>query len=153
MKIREIPGLLILLVDFILVMVLLFQQLPLRSKEIFNTAAFDCTREKIMQTVTWRNWSVRIVRRAELWMGMNGGTVADFGYAVVRDSDRTFLARGNWDHYADPHGINDQLVVTELAPDYILLLPGETITLYYHCQSFGETLGQGHVIVNLWFFP
>ena len=133
--------------------VLALQQLPLRSAEIFNTQAFDCTREKELNVATWRNDGFRIVRRAELWMGMNGGTVADLGYMVVRDRDKTFLFRGNWDHYLDPHGINDQLLVSDLAPDFILLLPGETVTLYYHCQSFGEALGKGHVIVNLWFFP
>ena len=141
------------LIGLFILVVLLSQQLPLRSVEIFNTQAFDCTREKELRVLHWRTWLPRVVRRAELWMGMNGGTNADLGYMVVRDRDNTFLFRGNWDHYADPHGINDQLVVSDLAPDYILLLPGETVTLYYHCQSFGERLGAGHIIVNLWFFP
>lgn len=141
------------LIGALILFLLLFQQLPLRSAEVFNTQAFECTRQKELRVLHWRTWLPRIVRRAELWMGMDGGTIADLGYMVVLESDSTFLFRGNWDHYADPHGINDQLVATNLAPDYIMLLPGETLTLYYHCQSFGSALGNGHVIVNLWFFP
>jgi hypothetical protein len=129
------------------------QQLPLSSKEVFNTGAFDCTREKELQTLTWENKTPRIIRKGQLWMGMSGGTIADLGFMVVRDRDQTFLFRGNWDHYAEPSGINDQIVDMDFSPDYVLLLPGETLTLYYHCQSFGEHLGQGHVIVNLWSFP
>lgn len=143
---RRIPLYLILLV-------LLFQSLPLRSNEIFNTGAFDCTREKKLREMVWESESIVVVRKAQLWMGMNGGTVADFGFMLVRARDKTFLFRGNWDHYAEPNGINDQIVDMNFAPDYILLLPGDEVTLYYHCQSFGEALGAGHVIVNVWGFP
>jgi hypothetical protein len=94
-----------------------------------------------------------VVRKGQLWMGMNGGTIADLGFMVVRDRDETFLFRGNWDHYAEPTGIQDQIVDMDFTPDYVLLFPGETITLYYHCLSLGKSLGAGHVIVNLWFFP
>ena len=127
--------------------------MPLRSEEVFNTLAFDCTREKKLNTLTWTNTGIKLVRKGQLWMGMNKGTIADFGFMVVRDRDKTFFFRGNWDRYAETTGINDQIVEMDFAPDYILLLPGETVTLYYHCQSFGEALGAGHVIVNLWFFP
>jgi hypothetical protein len=127
--------------------------LPLRSREIFNTGAFDCTREKELRTLTWKNTGFTFVRKAQLWLGMDVGTVADFGFMLVRDRDKTFLARGNWDHYAEPNGINGQIVDMDFAPDYILLLPGNTLTLYYHCQAFGADLNQGHAIVNLWSFP
>lgn len=135
------------------VLVFLFMFMPLRSREIFNTQAFECTREKKLQTMTWTNYGIWFVRKGQLWLGMNGGTVADLGFMVVRDWDKTFLFRGNWDHYAEPTGINDQIVDVNFSPDYILLLPFQTVTLYYHCQSFGESLGAGHVIVNLWGFP
>jgi hypothetical protein len=136
-----------------LVLVMGFQQLPLHSREIFNTGAFACTRQKVLQTQTWHVTVPTLVRKGQLWMGMNGGTIADFGFMLVRDRDNTFLFRGNWDHYAEPSGINDQIMDMDLSPDYILLLPGDNVTLYYHCQSFGLTLGAGHVIVNLWMFP
>lgn len=137
----------------LILLVLLFQQLPLRSREAFNTAPFDCTDTQEWKSETWVNDGFSFVRKAQLWMGMNGGTVADFGFAVERDRDHTFFARGNWDHYSDPNGISDQYVTMDFAPDYILLLPGEAVTLYYHCQSFGEKAGAGHIIVNLWSFP
>src|SRR5687767_12823232 len=91
-------------------LILLFQQLPLQSHEVFNTGAFECTREKKLQTITWRTYGFMVVRKGQLWMGMNGGTIADLGFMVVRDRDETFLFRGNWDHYAEPTGIQDQIV-------------------------------------------
>ena len=94
-----------------------------------------------------------MIRKGQLWMGMNGGSIADLGFMVVRDRDKTFLFRGNWDHYAEPTGINDQIVDMDFSPDYILLTPFDTVTLYYHCQGFGSELGAGHIIVNLWSFP
>jgi len=138
---------------YFILLVLLFQSLPLRSREIFNTGAFDCTREKKLRNETWTSEGIAIVRKAQLWMGMNGGTVADFGFALARARDKTLLFRGNWDHYAEPNGINDQIVTMDFTPDYILLMPGDAVTLYYHCQSFGDELGAGHVIVNVWSFP
>jgi len=143
----HIPTLLILLV-------LVFQQLPLSSVEAINTDSFDCTTaSKKWKSETWVSDRLSFVRRGQLWLGMGGGTVADFGFAMERDRDHTFLFRGNWDHYADPNGIGDQIVDMNFAPDYILLLPGEKVTLYYHCQSFGKTAGTGHIMVNFWRFP
>jgi hypothetical protein len=127
--------------------------MPLRSLEVFNTGAFECTREKTPRYTYWTNNKIRLVRKGQLWMGMNGGTVADFGFAVRRERDKTMLFRGNWDHYAEPTGINDQIVDMDFSPDYILLLPGDKLALFHHCQSFGETPGAGHVIVTLWYFP
>lgn len=137
----------------LLALILLLQQLPLRSDEAFNTAPFDCTHSQEWQSKTWANDGFSFVRKAQLWLGMNDGTIADFGFALERDRDHTFFFRGNWDHYTNPSGIQDQYVTMDFAPDYILLLPGETVTLYYHCQSFGEEAGAGHIIVNLWSFP
>lgn len=143
---KHIPTLLVCLI-------LLFQQLPLHSEEAFNTTPFDCTNSQTWRKETFPNSGLVIVRRAQLWLGMGGGTVADFGFALERDRDHTFLFRGNWDHYRDPAGINDQLVDMDFSPDYILLLPGDSLTIYYQCQNFGSTPGTGHVIVNLWMFP
>lgn len=143
---KNLPFLLALLI-------ILFQQLPLHSDEAFNTGAFECANSQEWHEMKWANDGFSFVRKAQLWLGMNDGTVADFGFAVERDRDHTFLFRGNWDHYNDPGGIQDQYVTMDFAPDYILLLPGETVTLYYHCQSFGESVGAGQVIVNLWSFP
>jgi hypothetical protein len=137
----------------LLLLVLLFQQLPLRSQEIFNTGAYACTREKAILTEDWVNNRLRVVRKGQLWMGMYVGTIADLGFAVQRNRDKTFLFRGNYDHYGDPIGINDQIVDMDFSPDYILLLPGDRLTLYYHCQDLGEKEGAGHIIVNLWSFP
>ena len=137
----------------VLVTVLLFQQLPLSSREVFNTASFVCATDKEWHELKWTNKGLSVIRRGQLWLGMNVGTIADFGFAVERDRDHTFLFRGNWDHYAEPGGISDQYIDMNFAPDYILLLPGETMTLYYHCMSMGADLGAGHIIVNLWSFP
>jgi len=143
---KHIPTLIVCLI-------LLFQQLPLHSEEIFNTGAFDCTNSKKWREETYPISGLMIVRRAQMWLGMGGGTVADFGFALERDRDHTFFFRGNWDHYADPHGINDQLIDMDFSPDYILLLPGDELKIYYQCQNFGSAPGTGHVIVNLWMFP
>lgn len=137
----------------IIALLALLLPLPLRSSEIFNTGAFECTREKSLRTMTWESNGFWLVRKGQLWMGMNGGTNADLGFFVTRDRDNTFFFRGNWDHYAEPTGINDQIVNMDFSPDYILVTPFDTLTLYYHCQSFGERLGAGHIIVNLWGFP
>jgi hypothetical protein len=136
----------------VLIAVLLIGGLPLRSAEVFNTGPFACTGEKQVQTALWKNdGGIKLVRKGQLWMGMYTGSVADLGFAVRNERDGTTLFRGNWDHYAEPAGINDQIVNMDFAPDYILLKPGDTLTLYYHCQSLGERMDTGHIIVNLWF--
>jgi hypothetical protein len=135
----------------LILLLLMFQQLPLSSREAFNTDAFDCSPDKTWHEMKWSG-GLSIIRKGQLWLGMNSGTVADFGFAVERDRDHTFLFRGNWDHYAEPSGISDQYVDMDFAPDYILLLPGEKLTLYYYCQTFGGS-GAGQAIVNLWSFP
>lgn len=133
--------------------IMLFQQFPLRSTEIFNTSGFACTREKKYRMLTWENDRFRVIRKGQLWMGMITGSVSDLGFALERDSDNTFLFRGNWDHYHEPSGINDQVVDMDFSPDYIFLAPGDSLSLYYHCQDVGDTNGEGNIIVNIWSFP
>lgn len=140
------------LLMLLVVGMLMFQQLPLSSKEIFNTGAFACTREKQLRTTEWTAPYPMIVRKGQLWMGMYTNSIADLGFMVVKEN-KTFLFRGNYDHYAEPTGINDQIVDMDFSPDYIFLRPGEELTLYYHCQDLTEKEGAGHVIVNLWSFP
>ena len=121
----------------------------LRSIEVFNTDAFDCGEP--IKSIEWKNDSDKdlMIRQAELWMGMYGKAIADFNFVVQRDSDRTNIFRGNWDHYAEPTGINDQILKADFSPDYVLISSGEIVRLWYKCTSFnGPT--KGHVIVTLW---
>lgn len=122
----------------------------LSAQEIFNTGGFDCDKE--LRSLEWKNNTGRDIkiRMADLWMGMNVGSVADFNFLVQRDSDRTTLFKGAWDHYADPTGINDQLIQKSFSPNHILLKQDQLLRLWYRCESFdGPT--KGHVIVTIWY--
>jgi hypothetical protein len=87
------------------------------------------------------------VRRAELWMGMDVGSVADMNFVLVGDNEVNIF-RGNLDHYAEPTGIDSQIVSADFRPDYI---SASMLTLYYRCQSFkGKT--HGHLIATVWYY-
>jgi len=123
----------------------------LASIEVFNTGPFECNQN--LQGVLWRNDAgSKYIRRGELWLGMNAGSRSDLTFVVQRQSDQTNLFRGNWDHYADPTGIGDQMIAADFAPDYIEMARGDTLILYYRCVDLADAPpGAGHIIVTLWY--
>ena len=117
---------------------------PLTSIEL-NSQAFVCDGQ-------WRSVSVEgrfHITQAELWMGMYVNSIADFGYALSTENDVNIF-RGNWDHYAEPTGIQDQLVERNFAPNYV---EAKTLTLYFRCTSLNGTPTMGHVIVTVYNIP
>lgn len=114
--------------------------------DVFNTKPFECGEQFHTQ---WVNeiGDLRIYQ-AQLWMGMYPGNVSDFGYQVHRVSDSSLLYRGNWDHYADPTGVDGQLHLLNFTPNYFFLAKGDALELWYKCQNAGDI---GHIIVTVWF--
>lgn len=137
---------------YVSVLTLLFSSLASRSGQdlfgldVFNTAPFDCGEQFHTR---WVNQIGDIkIYQAQLWMGMYQGNVGDLGYQVHRVSDSSLLYRGNWDHYAEPVGIDGQLHTMNLTPNYFELKQGDALELWYKCQNPGDV---AHIIVTIWF--
>lgn len=114
--------------------------------DVFNTKPFECG------TQYHTRWENKIgdmkIYQSQLWLGMYPGNVSDFGYQVHRVSDSSLLYRGNWDHYADPTGLNGQIHAMNFTPNYFELKQGDSLELWYKCQNKGDV---GHVIVTIWY--
>jgi len=75
---------------------------------------------------------------------------ADYEGAVFRLPDYTVVVGFPWDHYANPTGPHH--VTQEIAPDWLLLLPGQRLQLNVRCQGFGVYNDhEGHATVVIWF--
>jgi hypothetical protein len=121
---------------------------PLKSEILFKTGEFSCTSQKDWRVLKWKNHAgILLVRKLQVWGGMNEGAIADLGFFVVRDRAKVNLALGNQDHYRD----GEYVQMYDFAPDFILLLPGDTLTLGYHCQVWGDHQGTGNVIITMWY--
>ena len=112
--------------------------------DVFNTKPFECGDQFHTRWVN-DTGDIRIYQ-TQLWMGMYVGNVSDLSYQVHRVSDSSLLYRGNWDHYADPVGIDGQLHMLNFTPNFISLKKGDALELWYKCQ-----VGTGHIIVTLWY--
>lgn len=119
---------------------------PVYGVDVFNTGPFECGTQ---YHTRWTNdiGNIRIYT-SQLWMGMYPGNKSDFGYQVHRVSDSSLLYRGNWDHYADPVGIDGQLHTMNFTPNYFKLKKGDALELWYKCQKQGDI---GHIIVTIWY--
>ena len=138
-------------IGLLMLLVLGWQSQPpagqdLYGLDVFNTGPFECGEQFHTQWVNDRG-DIRIYN-AQLWMGMYRGNISDLGYQVHRVSDSSLLYRGNWDHYAEPTGIDSQLHMMDLAPNYLELRQGDALELWYMCQTPGDV---GHVIVTIWY--
>lgn len=100
-------------------------------------------------TVTWANTSGRTlkVRKAYLWTGIDLGGVCDTDVSVRRASDQTLLCRVAWDHYAQPTAESGK--VFDFGDNYITILPGESLTMTYMTNGFGNHFNAAH-ICELW---
>jgi len=137
-----------------LALVLLFWNVPQRAKsgqdlfglDVFNTGPFQCGQQFHTQ---WVNEMGDLkIYQSQLWVGMYPGNVSDVGYQVHRVSDSSLLYRGNWDHYADPTGLDVQLHLLNFAPNYFAIKKGDALELWYKCQNPGDI---AHIIVTVWF--
>lgn len=118
----------------------------LYGMDVFNTAPFSCGEQYHTQWVNDRG-NIQIYQ-AQLWLGMYVGNVSDFGYQVHRVSDSSLMYRGNWDHYADPTGLDGQLHMLNFTPNYFYLANGDALELWYKCQNTGHV---GHAILTIWY--
>lgn len=114
--------------------------------DVFNTKPFECGKQFHTE---WINdvGDIKIFQ-SQLWMGMYQGNVGDLGYQVHRVSDSSLLFRGNWDHYAEPVGIDGQLHMMNFTPNYFELREGDSLELWYKCQTPGDV---AHIIVTIWY--
>jgi hypothetical protein len=114
--------------------------------DVINTNPFACGKQHHVQ---WVNDIGDLkIYQSQLWVGMYPGNVSDVGYQVHRVSDSSLLYRGNWDHYADPTGLDGQLHHLNFTPNYITLKEGDALELWYKCQRAGDI---AHIIVTVWF--
>jgi hypothetical protein len=139
-------------VKFLLSLILLLYQAiprPVYGMDVFNTKPFRCLGD--WRELEWTNEGEDIrIYNAQLWMGMYKDAVSDLGFAVKRTSDDSLLFRGNWDHYANPVGINNQIVQHDFSPNYFELKNGDSLRLYYTCSDMGGD-AVGHIIVTVWY--
>lgn len=114
--------------------------------DVFNTKPFECG---VQFHEVWTNdiGNIRIYQ-SQLWIGMYVGNVSDVSYQVHRMSDDSLLYRGNWDHYADPTGLDGQLHHLNFTPNYFELKKGDALDFWYKCQNEGDT---AHIIVTIYF--
>jgi hypothetical protein len=111
--------------------------------DIFDTHVFQCGQE---EHVRWVNdlGDIRIYQ-SQVWMGMYAGDVADLSFQV--NTHDNILHRGNWDHYADPTGITDQIQLMNWTPNYIDLKNGAPLDFIYGCYKKGTA----QIVVTLWY--
>ena len=126
-----------------------FQPVPqgqaLYGMDVFDSGTFTCGEE---HQARWVNHGGALrIHQSQVWMGMYAGDVADLWVQVHRTPDGSLLHRGNWDHYADPTGIIDQIQLMNWTPNYILLLPGQALVFTYGCAKQGTA----QVVVTIWY--
>ena len=125
------------------------RSLPLTGTTVFDTGPFDCDRQSLQWT--WEAPVDTYIYQASAWQGMDMGAIADFSVVLVRRSDSSELFRHNWDHYTDPAGNNDQIVLRDLTPNYMLVAAGDALVLNSVCLPYpGPT--HGHIIVTIWYW-
>lgn len=115
----------------------------MQGVDVFDTGVFKCGKEK---RARWVNDLGDIkIYQSQVWMGMYAGDVADLWAQV--NTGGNLLHRGNWDHYADPTGITDQIQLMNWTPNYIDLRNGETLDFTYGCYKTGTA----QVVVTIWY--
>lgn len=130
-------------VFFLLAVAPLPQGYPVQGADIFDTHVFQCGHEVRER---WVNdlGDIRIYQ-SQVWMGMYAGDVADLSFQV--NTGDNILHRGNWDHYADPNGIQDQIQLMNWTPNYIVLKNGQSLDFAYGCY----TKGTAQIVITIWY--
>lgn len=106
---------------------------------------------------TWINTtgSAIYVKIVQLFMGMNGGVVADYDALVTRISDGSVVIHRGWDHYENPTGTDSGNPRDSFEPDWILINPGDGLKLVTWANAPGGNpfggLAQASVSVSIWF--
>lgn len=117
--------------------------------DIFNTNPFECIPE-IRTMIEWKNDIGDIqIYNAKIWMGANVNAVADVGAVVAIKETYNVLFHENWDRYANPTSFSVDAL--NLAPNYILVKNGQTISVLYWCHPFSEDTKMAHIIVTVWY--
>lgn len=63
------------------------------------------------------------------------GGMADISYLLQDISSGTILAWSNWDHYANPVGINDDVAPFNWQPNYVLVNTGDDVRFTMACAG------------------
>lgn len=121
----------------------------LRGVTILNTGPFAC--DGTLRSSTSRNstGSVIYIKKAQLWHGIEPSKQAERSSAVYRNSDNAVLILFPQDAYANPRGITH--VVSDFAPDYFTLSPGDQLRTDYNCTAISGAPFNAAVAASVWY--
>ena len=122
---------------------LLFLAAPAHSADLTSVTvaqpAYVCN--GTIHTSTWTNTTggPLQLKAFDIFMGADGGNIADFAVTAYRASDGMLMCWTNWDHYADPTANTNQLVCN-FEPDWYTLNAGDSLKLLAQCTGYTAPL-------------
>lgn len=120
----------------------------LKSAMIFNTAPYEA--DGIVHTIDWINPGADIyVKKAYLWTGIDKDGVCDSVVNMRRISDNSYLARLQWDHYANPTTPRHD-VTEDFDAKYMKIASGDGIRMKYLSQ-WGVSPPHAQHLGIIWF--
>ena len=91
-------------------------------------------------TCSWINTTGQTIyiKTAQLFMGMDAGQSGDFLASARRISDNSIVILRGWDHYSAPTSAEAANPLNNFSPDWVLIIPGDGITLTAWVCSVGN---------------
>lgn len=94
------------------------------------------------------------VRKVYVGFGQDMGGRSDLLGVVTkhtRSGDEHYIAKGGWDHYAEPTGVSNQALWFDFAPDWIQIGREESVRLYYQCHGFSQPTPHAKVLAVIYY--
>ena len=91
-------------------------------------------------SVSWINTTGQpiYIKTAQLFMGMDSTDSGDFVASARRISDNSLIIIRGWDHYSAPTSADSANPLNNFSPDWVLIIPGDGITLTSWACSVGN---------------
>ena len=131
----------------------------LKSAQIISTGTFKPQRlgwsKPKSEFTQWVNEDETIqIWKVQIWMGMDIMGRGDYWFRLIRNSDESLLGLNNWDHYSEPSGANDNVMIYDYAPNYFEIKKDDSIGLYYGTKRWNPIwpfVMRGDISVTIWY--
>lgn len=119
----------------------------LRSAVLMNSGVFSCDNNpRYYQWTNTLGYPIYI-KRITVEMGVTFNGTADYLAIVTRQSDNAIMLRNGWDRYANPTAPITTHV--SFAPDWFLLVNGDSIWLAAQCAGFGTSIPSAAAVITV----
>ena len=107
---------------------------------VIGSSISDADAQAHPTIVFWINTTGQTIyiKTAQLFMGMDAGQSGDFLASARRTSDNSIIILRGWDHYSAPTSADAANPLNNFAPDWVLIIPGDGITLTSWACSVGN---------------